>query len=600
MVKKIFSILFFSGLIFSESASAQCVSITCPGDTAVVADSSCSAIVSYSAPVTVNVCSAPDSTLYAYTGVIDTFFVPAGVTSITIKAWGAKGGGPTGGLGAYIQGDVSVTPGDTLKILVGQVGLTDYGYGGGGGSFIATINDVPLVVAGGGGGAEHNDSFPGYDALLTNDGMNVELALGGVAGGGGELGNPNTSGCGWSGSGGGGFFADGGTVGDGGGSSFVNGGAGGIDPTGNCVVAGFGGFGGGGAGGNPGGGGGGYSGGAGGANIGLVPNRGGGGGGSFNSGTNQVNTAGVSTSNGAVQISYLGAPLYVTMIEGLGSGSSFPVGVTTETYVVTDSITTPDTCSFTITVLDTLAPDLTCPGSLVVCTDIVTGIGATAIDLCSTTTVDYTFSGATTGSGSGDASGSIFNIGSTLVTYTALDTNGNSSSCAFTVDNLTPLITVNSSETLVCVYDGLVTLTGTPSGGTWSGTGVSGSNFDPTVSGIGSHTLSYNYTDTVSGCSNSDSLSITVDACASLFEGAEASNWKVYPNPSSDLVTVEFDSNYENLIVDITQANGQLVRTENFNGQSAISLSIRDLENGIYFLVIKADQSEKIVRVIKN
>lgn len=247
---------------------------------------------------------------FNYSGAIETWTVPAGVTSITIETWGAQGGGGAnnGGRGAYLKGDFAVSPGDQLKILVGQMGQVSYGYGGGGGSFVATIADVPLIVAGGGGGAEHNNNIPGFDAVLTEDGMSIENASGGTMGNGGGFGDPNTSGCGWPGSGGGGFYGDGGTSGDGGGYSFVNGGAGGTDPSGNCVVAGSGGFGGGGAGGNPGGGGGGYSGGAGGANIGVVPNRGGGGGGSYNAGTNQNNMAGVQTGNGLIKITYIANP----------------------------------------------------------------------------------------------------------------------------------------------------------------------------------------------------------------------------------------------------------------------------------------------------
>ena len=601
MTKKLLSTLFLLGLIFSGKVSAQCVTITCPGDVTMIADSTCSAVVTYSAPSALNTCiSVLDSTTFNYSGAIELFIVPAGVTSITVKTWGAQGGGATGGLGAYIQGDITVTPGDTLKILAGQQGQTNYGYGGGGGSFVATINNVPLVVAGGGGGAEHNNNFPGFNALTTNDGMNVESALGGVAGSGGEIGNPNTSGCGWSGSGGGGFYGDGGVIGDGGGSSFINGGAGGIDPTANCVVAGTGGFGGGGASGNAGGGGGGYSGGAGGANIGLVPNRGGGGGGSYNSGSNQVNNAGVQSGNGLVVLVYdATGPAYVSLIQGLGSGATFPIGVTTEVYVVTDSLSSTDTCSFTVTVIDTLVPTITCPANVSSCNSVVTGIAANAIDLCSTPTIDYVFSGATSGSGTGDASGSSFNIGSTDVIYTATDGDGNSSSCLFTITNTAPTVTANASDTTVCVYDGSVTLTGTPVGGTWSGSGVTGASFDPSVAGNGSQTLTYSYTDTL-GCMNSANVVIVVDACLGITQINGASNWMVYPNPSNDVVNIQFDKSYTKMQVEITQANGQVVRHITFSGQDLISLPVNDLENGIYFLTINADQSEQIVKLIKN
>jgi hypothetical protein len=52
--------------------------------------------------------------------------------------------------------------------------------------------------------------------------------------------------------------------------------------------------------------------------------------------------------------------------------------------------------------------------------------------------------------------------------------------------------------------------TGTPAGGTYSGTGVSGSTFTPASAGAGSHTITYNYTD-AHGISNSASQTITLD-----------------------------------------------------------------------------------------
>ena len=55
-------------------------------------------------------------------------------------------------------------------------------------------------------------------------------------------------------------------------------------------------------------------------------------------------------------------------------------------------------------------------------------------------------------------------------------------------------------------------LTGNPSGGTWSGNGVTNSlgDFDPSVAGVGSHTIYYDYTD-ANSCDNIDSLVVTVN-----------------------------------------------------------------------------------------
>ncbi len=107
-----------------------------------------------------------DELTFSYTGSIENWTVPSGVTLVTIEARGAQGGNSsygTGGLGALIQGTVSVTPGEQLKVLVGEQGYGDSdGAGGGGGSFITRSDDTPLVIAGGGGGAGgYNETVPG-------------------------------------------------------------------------------------------------------------------------------------------------------------------------------------------------------------------------------------------------------------------------------------------------------------------------------------------------------------------------------------------------------------------------------------------------------
>ena len=48
-----------------------------------------------------------------------------------------------------------------------------------------------------------------------------------------------------------------------------------------------------------------------------------------------------------------------------------------------------------------------------------------------------------------------------------------------------------------CPGDPAVVLTGAPIGGTWSGTGVIGNDFDPTTAGVGNYVLTY----TMAGCS---------------------------------------------------------------------------------------------------
>ena len=244
---------------------------------------------------------------FNFTGTLQYWTVPAEVTEITLSVYGAQGGfscGNAGGKGAFIQSTVNVTPGEQLKILVGQKpNDINNAAGGGGGSFVTTNSNVPLVVAGGGSGATCGSV--GQDGQTTiNGGAGMGCGgNGGVNGNGG--GDANNCGCG--GGGGGGFFSNGssnGCYGQGFGYSFLNGGAGGYSYTGDA----FGGYGGG-AGthsNNTGGGaGGGYSGGG-------APYHGsgysGGGGGSYNTGELLQAQAGFRSGHGLVSINYSTVP----------------------------------------------------------------------------------------------------------------------------------------------------------------------------------------------------------------------------------------------------------------------------------------------------
>jgi hypothetical protein len=96
--------------------------------------------------------------------------------------------------------------------------------------------------------------------------------------------------------------------------------------------------------------------------------------------------------------------------------------VITRTWTATDGCGNSSSCVQTITVTDTTAPDITCPPDLTVtgCC-VAAGIGmATATDDCSDVTV------------TNDSPGT-FCAGATVVTWTATDECGNSSSCQQTV-----------------------------------------------------------------------------------------------------------------------------------------------------------------------
>lgn len=79
--------------------------------------------------------------------------------------------------------------------------------------------------------------------------------------------------------------------------------------------------------------------------------------------------------------------------------------------------------------------------------------------------------------------------------------------------NQLPNVTILSfSPDTVCDNEGLIVLpTGLPSGGSYSGNGITGIYFDPNTAGLGMHDIIYTYTDSNS-CSNNDTTSLTVNA----------------------------------------------------------------------------------------
>jgi hypothetical protein len=102
----------------------------------------------------------PSYTLkYTYTGSNQSFVVPLGVTSVNVYMWGAGGGaglGGGGGAGCYVQGVLTVTPGETLTIVVGQGGGNKassfgktYGGGGAGGGLDNGRSDIVSSQGGG-------------------------------------------------------------------------------------------------------------------------------------------------------------------------------------------------------------------------------------------------------------------------------------------------------------------------------------------------------------------------------------------------------------------------------------------------------------------
>ncbi|MFM7731099.1 MAG: T9SS type A sorting domain-containing protein [Flavobacteriales bacterium] len=155
-----------------------------------------------------------------------------------------------------------------------------------------------------------------------------------------------------------------------------------------------------------------------------------------------------------------------------------------------------------------------------------------------------------------------------------------------------PTVLFTVTDTL-CTFDAPMQLVGEPAGGSFSGDGVVGDIFDPTLPGTGPQNIVYSYVDS-HGCTNTDSHVIYVDPCvvASTGDLNSATAVQVYPNPAQDQFFIE-TSNYETYSVAIYTASGQLV--ERFNGRGRTQVQSSQLNAGVYYLHIAESEMTTVI-----
>ncbi len=200
------------------------------------------------------VCSGSTCTVtFDYTGELESYTVPAGVTSVDLVTYGAQGApgffNASGGAGGVSHGTLSVSPSQTLVMLVGQAGAvgggrtfggggqgslgSDSSGSGGGGSFVFLAAGDLLLAAGGGAGRYNVSQLGGAGAGAGQSGgggQSLSPASYQPGGGGtqsaGGVGGTSTLTSGVSGSGPASAFSPG-TGGDGGPAGLGGGGTGG-------------------------------------------------------------------------------------------------------------------------------------------------------------------------------------------------------------------------------------------------------------------------------------------------------------------------------------------------------------------------------------
>lgn len=285
-----------------------------------------------------------------------------------------------------------------------------------------------------------------------------------------------------------------------------------------------------------------------------------------------------------------------------------PSVTATYTATATTATCTSTATSVTITVVQPIAIT-TQPASQTVCQ----GATVTFSVVASGTSLSYqwqqnTGSGFTNIANANGTSLVLNNVQTSGIQYRVVISNGcmtvNSNAATLTV-NPAPAVTITPLTQRICISDTLVALNATPLGGSWSGIGVSGNNFVPMATGVGTYTLTYTYTN-AAGCTSTGTTVARVQDCPERLILLRDNAVTVYPNPNGGRFNIKINSAlYNYLGLRVYNAKGELVTTRVFGGLvfgRVIPVDLSHLPGGIYMLHFYYDggvrSAEKTVQIL--
>ncbi|MCC6182085.1 MAG: PKD domain-containing protein, partial [Bacteroidia bacterium] len=296
-------------------------------------------------------------------------------------------------------------------------------------------------------------------------------------------------------------------------------------------------------------------------------------------------TASITASGGSVTVNSASVCAGSSVVLNANGGTTYQwsTGATTSSISVTPTMTSVYSVTSTVS---GCTGSVTSSGTVTVnqLPNVVANANPTTICVGNTTSISAT--GASTYSWSTGGTSASFTAAPTgNITYTVTGTDANG--CKKTVTksiivNPLPNVSLSLSDDSVCTNDASVTLTGSPTGGTYLGTAVSSNSFDPQSAGQGTFTLSYSYTD-ANNCSNSNSQVINVDVCTGILSHLSLDNVFVFPNPASTILHIKLPQEMLSAIysIEIFDVIGKQVYSTKPTHVETICY-INALANGIY------------------
>lgn len=135
---------------------------------------------------------------------------------------------------------------------------------------------------------------------------------------------------------------------------------------------------------------------------------------------------------------------------------------------------------------------------------------------------------------------------------------------------------------------------GSPAGGNYSGNGVVDGWFYPDVAGVGTHTITYTYSNS-DDCQNAAQTDVVVDACTGLTE-LNKFGLQIYPNPSNNTANINFYLEegqnvkitlYNNIGMEVNELTSGYFNA----GLNNIVVNSSEYQNGVYFVRFDAGEN---------
>ena len=134
-----------------------------------------------------------------------------------------------------------------------------------------------------------------------------------------------------------------------------------------------------------------------------------------------------------------------------------------------------------------------------------------------------------------------------------------SAAATLTVNPL-PTVTATALTSRICISDTIIQLSGLPAGGSWSGIGVSGFNFVPSATAVGTYNLTYSYTSPL-GCTATSTVVAKVEDCQERLRLlSDDRSVIIYPNPNNGRFNIRINTTlYNYLGMKVYNSQGQLM-----------------------------------------